>query len=170
MKRHKILLLNPPGDQRYIRDYYCSHVSKANYIWHPYDLFVQSGILGQDHDLVALDANIDNLTFEQAAQALSRMDFDAILMLTGAVSWKNDFSFAGKYLQGKTLIASGDVTVANGRDLLERYPFLDATLQDFTLPAINQFLKIKDQCQGGIPDTSEPIPGLLYRNHEGNSI
>lgn len=170
MKRHKILLLNPPGDQRYIRDYYCSHVSKANYIWHPYDLFVQSGILGQDHDLVALDANIDNLTFEQAAQALSRMDFDAILMLTGAVSWKNDFSFAGKYLQGKTLIASGDVTVANGRDLLERYPFLDATLQDFTLPAINQFLKIKDQCQGGIPDTCEPIPGLLYRNHEGNSI
>jgi hypothetical protein len=169
-KRHSILLLNPPGDQRYIRDYYCSHISKASYIWHPYDLFVQSGILGQDHDVVALDANIDNYSFERTAEHLARFNFDTVLMLTGQVSWKNDFAFAAQYLQGKTLIASGDVTIANGKDLLERYPFLEATLQDFTLPAVNDYLARKDDNGGKALDSSEAIPGLLYRNTSGEMI
>lgn len=170
MGKHTILLLNPPGDLRYIRDYYCSHVSKANYIWHPYDLFVQSGILSQEHEVTAFDANIGNLSFEQAAREISTLSFDTVLMLTGAVSWKNDFAFASQYLQGKSLIASGDVTIANGRDLLDRFPFLEATLQDFTRPAINEYLKRRDA--GGKPllDSTEPIPGLLYRNPQGEYI
>ncbi len=170
MTPHGILLLNPPGDLRYIRDYYCSHVSKANYIWHPYDLFVQSGILGQDYEVTALDANIGNLSFEETSRKLSALSFDTVLMLTGAVSWKNDFTFADRYLQGKTLIASGDVTIANGRDLLDRFPFIEATLQDFTRPAINEYLRRKDS--GGKPrlDSSAPIPGLLYRNAAGEYV
>jgi len=170
MKRHKILLLNPPGDQRYIRDYYCSHISKARYIWHPYDLFVQSGILGEDHDLVALDANIDNLTFAQSARQLDRLDFDTVLMLTGQVSWRNDFAFAEAYLKDKTLIASGDVTIANGRDLFEKYPFLDATLQDFTQPAITTFLERLNGDGGNRIKGNDPIPGLLYPNTDGEFI
>jgi radical SAM superfamily enzyme YgiQ (UPF0313 family) len=169
-KRHRILLLNPPGDQRYIRDYYCSHISKARYIWHPYDLFVQSGILGEKHDLAALDANIDNLSFERASRELAKLDFDTVLMLTGQVSWKNDFNFASQFLQGKTLIASGDVTIANGQDLLDRYPFLEATLQDFTQSAINEYLERKDDSGGGLLSSGDPIPGLLYRNSSGEMI
>lgn len=169
-KRHRILLLNPPGDQRYIRDYYCSHISKARYIWHPYDLFVQSGILGERHDLVALDANIDNWTFEQAAARLAKLDFDTVLMLTGQVSWINDFRFAEQHLAGKTLVASGDVTIANGRDLLERFPFLEATLQDFTQPAILDYLDRKDAAGGHAVPDGDPIPGLLYRSAAGEMI
>ena len=170
MNRHKILLLNPPGDQRYIRDYYCSHISKANYIWHPYDLFVQSGVLSEDHEVVAFDANIDNLSPERTARALSRLEFDTALMLTGQVSWKGDMAFAEKYLTGKTLIATGDVTIANGRDLLNRYPFLEATLQDFTQPAVSRYLTEKD-ANGGKPlKGTDPIAGLLYRNQAGEMI
>jgi anaerobic magnesium-protoporphyrin IX monomethyl ester cyclase len=170
VEKHKILLLNPPGDLRYIRDYYCSHVSKANYIWHPYDLFVQSGILSQDFEVTAFDANIDNHSFEQTSRKLSTLSFDTVLMLTGAVSWKNDLAFAQRYLQGKTLIASGDVTIANGRDLLDRFPFIEATLQDFTQPAINEYLRRRDASKGPLLDSSEPIPGFLYRNADGEYI
>ena len=170
MKRHRILLLNPPGDQRYIRDYYCSHVSKANYIWHPHDLFVQSGILSQSHDVVAFDANIDNLSLEKAAARISRLDFDSVLMLTGQVSWKGDMAFAERYLQGKILFATGDVTVANGRDLLSRFPFLEATLQDFLQPAVAEYLERLDLNAGKPLDGTEAIPGLMYRNSSGEVI
>ena len=170
MDKRRILLLNPPGDLRYIRDYYCSHVSKANYIWHPYDLFVQSGILSQDYEVTAFDANIGNLSFEQTSRKLSSLSYDTVLMLTGAVSWKNDFAFAEKYLQGRTLIASGDVTIANGQDLLDRFPYLEATLQDFTRPAINEYLQRKDASSRSLLDSTEPIAGLLYRNAAGEYV
>jgi len=170
MKRHKILLLNPPGDRRYIRDYYCSHVSKANYIWHPYDLFVQSGILSQDHEVVAFDANIDNLSQEKTARHLARLDFDTVLMLTGQVSWKGDMAFAERHLKGKTLFATGDVTIANGRDLLDRYPFLETTLQDFLQPAVSRYLERKDRSGGNLLDSDDPIPGLLYRTRSGEVV
>lgn len=169
-RRHKILLLNPPGDQRYIRDYYCSHVSKARYIWHPYDLLVQSGILSPNHDVMALDANIDNFTFEAAGRKLEAMDFDTVLMLTGQVSWKNDFDFASQYLTDKTVIASGDVTIANGPDLFDRYPFLEATLQDFTQSAIHTYLERKDADGGGLLKSTESIPGLRYKTDSGELI
>ena len=29
----RVLLLNPPGDRLYIRDQFCSHVSKGTYYW-----------------------------------------------------------------------------------------------------------------------------------------
>jgi hypothetical protein len=45
-RRRNILLLNPPGRETYMRDYYCSHASKAAYNWGPFDLIVLSGILG----------------------------------------------------------------------------------------------------------------------------
>jgi len=170
MKRHKILLLNPPGQHRYIRDYYCSHISKANYIWHPYDLFVQSGILGEHHDLVAFDANIDNTSPERTAQYLKTLDFDTVLMLSGAVSWKGDLGFAKKYLADKTLIVSGDITIANGRDLMERYPFIDATLQDFTQPGVHQLLEQLDENGGGPLTGNSPIQGITYRNSDGEFI
>lgn len=170
MKRHKILLLNPPGQHRYIRDYYCSHISKANYIWHPYDLFVQSGILGQHHDLVAFDANIDNISPERTSAHLKTLDFDTVLMLSGAVSWKSDLAFARDHLQGKTLIVSGDITIANGRDLMDRFPFIDATLQDFTQPGVHEFLQRMDASAGAPLDGNDPIQGLLYRNSDGEFV
>jgi radical SAM superfamily enzyme YgiQ (UPF0313 family) len=169
-RRHKILLLNPPGDQRYIRDYYCSHVSKANYIWHPYDLFVQSGILHPHHDVMAFDANIDNFSPERAIAEIRNLDFDTVLMLTGQVSWKGDMAFAEKHFQDKTVIATGDVTIANGGDLLDRYPFLDATLQDFTQPAIVEYLERKDAVGGGSLSGTDPIPGFRYRNDSGVAV
>ena len=41
----KVLLLNPPGDRLYIRDQFCSHVSKGTYYWQPLDLLMISARL-----------------------------------------------------------------------------------------------------------------------------
>ena len=31
----RVLLLNPPGERIYIRDYFCSKTTKSNYLFHP---------------------------------------------------------------------------------------------------------------------------------------
>ena len=41
----RVLLLNPPGERTYIRDYFCSKTTKSNYLFHPIDLVVLSGTL-----------------------------------------------------------------------------------------------------------------------------
>src|SRR5208283_2675952 len=102
--KRKILLLNPPGDQLYLRDYYCSHSSKARYYWHPYDLLVQSGILAQEHEVQALDANVLGLTNAQALDRIKDMDIDTLFFLTGGVSWRNDFDFVTFLLKEKPQI------------------------------------------------------------------
>ena len=58
----KVMLLNPPGSEIYLRDYYCSHISKASYIYCPYDLFAESGWLSTKFDVDAIDAIADGLS------------------------------------------------------------------------------------------------------------
>ncbi len=51
----KVLLLNPPGERIYIRDYFCSKTTKSNYLFHPIDLLALSGPLAEEHDVEELD-------------------------------------------------------------------------------------------------------------------
>ena len=133
----KILLLNPPGRETYIRDYYCSHASKATYNWGPYDLIVLSGLLGETgHELTVLDAMIERLTPEAAISRIAPLDVDTIVFLTGAVSWDQDFDFLGNLIErmGRTYdcIGCGDVLFAEDEAFLRRFDFLQACVLDFT--------------------------------------
>ncbi|MDI6784746.1 MAG: radical SAM protein, partial [bacterium] len=165
----KILLLNPPGDQLYLRDYYCSHVSKARYYWHPYDLLVQSGFLAQEHQVQALDANLLGLSEDETFSRIQQMDIDTIFFLTGAVSWRADFAFIQRIVNSVIsnrvdpdrnsqsairIIATGDILLHRGKEMMQKYPFLDAILLDFTSDALLKYLK---GTQG------EPLDYLIYR-------
>ncbi|MCX7918985.1 MAG: radical SAM protein [bacterium] len=154
----KILLLNPPGDQLYLRDYYCSHVSKARYYWHPYDLLVQSGFLSQEHQVHALDANLLRLSEQETFKRIQQLDIDTIFFLTGAVSWRADFAFIQTLISQKpmTVIATGDILLHRGIEMMNKYPFLDAILLDFTSDALVKYLH-------GVH--GKPIDYLIYRYH-----
>ena len=89
MKLKRILLLNPPGDKRYLRDNYCSSVSRANYYWPPIDLLVLSGTLGKKYQVELLDAIIANIGKEKCHERITTGDFDAIIFLSGTSSWVN---------------------------------------------------------------------------------
>ncbi|MCX7000999.1 MAG: hypothetical protein NT106_12015, partial [Candidatus Sumerlaeota bacterium] len=88
----KILLLNPPGKNIYLRDYYCSHASKAQYYWGPFDLICLSGILKQEFDLAALDAMQEGLSPDETLQRVMSIKPDILIFLTGAVSFVEDFA------------------------------------------------------------------------------
>jgi radical SAM superfamily enzyme YgiQ (UPF0313 family) len=71
------------------------------------------------------------------------MDVDVIVFITGSVSWKIDFEFVKKIKQHKKVItiASGDVLLDNGKEILKNNNFLDAILLDFTTNDILKYLK-----------------------------
>lgn len=140
----KILLLNPPGDKIYLRDYYCSKVSKADYVYQPVDLLILSGILSQEHEVKVMDAIAQRLNFDRAYQRIMSMDIDAIVFLTGAVSWETDFAFLKRIKEKKNkllIIGSGDMLLEKGREWLEKNDFMDAIILDFTMDSILSFLR-----------------------------
>ena len=147
----KILLLNPPGRENYIRDYYCSHASKATYNWGPFDLIVLSGLLGREHKITVLDAMIEHLSPDQTIARIAPLDVDTIVSLTGAVSWDQDFVFLQQLIEktGKRYdcIGCGDILFAQDRQFLEKYDLLKACVLDFTSGDLADWLGGRTGCQ-----------------------
>lgn len=140
----KILLLNPPGDKLYQRDLYCSNVSKANYYWPSIDLLIQSGILGEAYEVDILDAIVEKLGVEECLGRIRQGGYTAVLFLTGTASWQQDFAFLARIKNGSPsplLIGNGDILLYQAEEFLERYPFLDAVLLDYTTPDVRYFLE-----------------------------
>ena len=89
----KIVLLNLPGEKLFLRDQYCSFVSKADYLWPPLDLLVQSGVLSQDFEIKIIDAIALKMSYSDCLKILRKEKPKAILFLSGTASWKSDFEF-----------------------------------------------------------------------------
>lgn len=129
----KVLLLNPPGTMTFIRDYYCSKVSKSNYLFQPIDLVIQSGILAEHHQVTVCDAIADALTMENTLAMIAELAPDAIISLAGSVCLDADLDFLARAAaHTATLLVSGDAFLDAPEQWLERYPYLDGILLDFT--------------------------------------
>lgn len=143
MTKPNVVLLNPPGRRPYLRDYYCSKVSKANYYTPPIDLLMQSGQLKADFTTHIIDAIAERITADECRKRVISVDPIAVFFVTGAVSWEEDFAFIDtlKPLTRARFIASGDILMEHGSHALENLPSLDAILLDFTVPDLARFLK-----------------------------
>jgi len=138
-----VLLLNPPGKKIYIRDYYCSKTTKSNYIFHPLDLLVLSGRLSGPFRVAVEDAMVKRLNPDEALERVGGRSPAAIVAMTGAVSWEEDFPFleAARAQTGASLLVSGDLFMEEPGRWLERYPFLDGIILDFTNEDALHFLR-----------------------------
>jgi radical SAM superfamily enzyme YgiQ (UPF0313 family) len=139
----KILLLNPPGKKLYIRDYYCSKVSKANYVNHPIDLLVLSGRLSDKHNVVFLDAIMEKLSPQAAIQNIVRMNLDVIISLIGSASLDEDIPFLKELKLRQpnlVLLCCGDIVLDRAEEKLVKYDFIDGFILDFSSPDIMEFI------------------------------
>jgi len=132
--RKRVILLNPPGDKLYIRDYYCSFSSKANYYWPPQDLIYQSGILNQEFSVEVVDAIINRLSEEQVLDIVRDSKPEAVLFTTGTATIKSDLRLMERIKNSMDvrIIASAGILKFLGTEFLEKYPVVDAMLLDFT--------------------------------------
>lgn len=139
----KVLLLNPPSKRLVLRDYYCSTFSKASYLWHPVDLLAQTGRLWKRHEIKVLDAVALRMSGEQAEKVIEKIRPEAVLSLTSAGTWKEDFTFLER-LKGKTsfrLFMSGEIFLEDAKNILEKYKFIDGALLNFIEEDFLKFLE-----------------------------
>lgn len=135
------LLLNPPGKMFYTRDYFCSKVTKAGYVEHPVDLLILSGTLSAAGQRVSvIDAVAERLSPAATEKRIDSLDIDAIVFLSGTVSWKEDFEFLSKIKQQHPrllLIGLGDIFLEP--EAFIKNEWLDAVLSDFTSDEILRY-------------------------------
>lgn len=151
----KVLLLNPPGKQVYCRDYYCSKVSKSNYLTHPVDLLMLSGRLSENFELQIVDAIADRLDAATCLALVDKLAPDVAIAQVGAVSLDEDRVFLAKLSKpGLRIVVSGDIVLDNTRQWLEQNPHVDAAILDFTSEGIGPYIQ-------GAPG---PFPGIVTRH------
>lgn len=150
-----ILLLNPPGEKLYVRDYYCSKVSKANYIYQPVDLLILSGILGLKHRVSLIDAIVERLSPKDCLSKIVLKKPDAIVALTGSVSIKEDIVFFTEIKKQLNcpIYASGDVLMEKGAEFLSHNDSIDGIILDFTNDAVLSLVEGTDQ----------PLEEIIYK-------
>jgi hypothetical protein len=106
----RVLLLNPPGERIYIRDYLCSKTSKASYVYHPIDLVVLSGTLAAEHEVHVLDCIAERLSVARAHSRIERIAPEVIVSLVASVSWPEDRAFlAAEAARGRRVLVLGDL-------------------------------------------------------------
>jgi len=140
--RRRVLLLNPPGRRRYLRDNYCSHVSKGRYLWPPQDLLAQSGQLVAHHDVEVLDCVAQGVGPEECRQRVLRGGYDALVFVTGLACWQEDMPFLASLVQqgGFWTAASGDVLLHRGEQVRQKFGLPHAILDDYATPELAAWL------------------------------
>ncbi len=154
----KVLLLNPPGTSRYLRDQYCSSSAKAAYYWPPIDLLVLSGILNDNFEVRVLDCIAGNISPERAAGRIRAQKYHAIISLTSTARKDEDFSFLNglkTFWVGKLVLNAGFLR-EDPRRYLKEYDFIDALITDYTRKGIAGYLN---------GDNAESFSGLFTRRN-----
>lgn len=158
MQSKRVLLLNPPGDKIYFRDYYCSKVSKANYYYHPIDLLYLSGRFPREEfDLYVIDAIADKMPRNACMAEIKKISPDIILSLVSSPSYKEDVDFLKKIkelIPQTKLIVTGDVYREFKQDAFKMTPFIDAILLDFSTDDAIKYI------QNG---NGEKIKNIIYK-------
>jgi len=151
----RAVLLNPPGPHIYLRDYFCSKVSKANYCDHPLDLLMLSGTLSRRYEVHLLDGIAERLSARGALRRLKHLAPAVIVFLAGAASWETDQPFLrrAKALTGAVMIGIADLFYQHGEESLARQPWLDAVLYDFSSDAVLDYLS----------GATAPLENVVYR-------
>jgi len=158
LERKKIILLNPPGDKLYIRDYYCSFSSKADYYWPPQDLIYLSGILNEDFSVEVVDAVIDRISEDEVLEIAAGSGADALIFTTGTATMKSDLRLMAriKKRNGMQILASAGILKFVGAEFLTKFPVVDAVLTDFSEKGVVSYLKGR---------RDKPLRGLIFRKN-----
>lgn len=154
----KLLLLNPPGKRVYLRDYFCSKVSQADYLNHPIDFIYLSGFLHEHFELHLLDAIVERLSIAKSLRRVHELQPVAIIGLLGSVSYEEDVAFY-RALAAQTdaaLLLIGDVLIEQREARLRELDFAAAFLHDFSDASVLAFLQGK----------RDALTNLTFRVHD----
>ncbi len=139
----RVLLLNPPFREGVIRDNFCCHTAKADYIWAPSDLLYLSGVLrGDSFEVGVKDAVVEPESWDDILAWCREWRPDAIVELTSSASYESDLAGLEKLKGGvgARVFAIGNLVSFEPRRVLERYGWLDGVLHNFLDVRVADFL------------------------------
>jgi len=151
-----IVLLNPPGDKLYVRNYYCGSTSKANYLFQPLDLLMLSGRLYREYEIDIVDCIAEKLGPEETIRRIIARKAGVVICLVSIVSWKSDLDFLyklKKQMPSLAIIANGDVFFEEPERILRENNCIDAIIFDFISRDIINYLE----------NNEKDIANMLYR-------
>lgn len=147
--KKRIIFLNPPGEHLYVRDYFCSKISKADYINAPIDLVMLSGSLNTgEFDLFLIDAIVDKLSPGECIKNIKSLKPDAIIVLIGSASFAEDRVFLEALSKEITaeMFVIGDMLLSEGKNFLEENRRIKGVILNFVSGGFYNYLKnIKDK-------------------------
>ncbi|MFT5824161.1 MAG: anaerobic magnesium-protoporphyrin IX monomethyl ester cyclase [Crocinitomix sp.] len=133
--KKNILFLNPPGKKIYIRDYYCSKVSKAYYLPQPVDLLMQTAHFNSEqYNLKVIDAIAEKKSVEQTIQEATKFNPDLIIGQIGSASLDEDVAFYAELKQdlpSAKIACSGDALLEEFEVKFKDYNWLDLIITNF---------------------------------------
>lgn len=156
------MLLNPPAvnGRVYVRDAYCSGISKGRYCWPPLDLMMISGTLARHHEVTVLDAHPQGYGPDRARRLIKQEAPDALVFLISSGSRADDLPFISrikKALPDIKLVMIGDLAVTRPAELLADNEFIDGAIQNYLDPEI---------ADGFTKDGLRPVRNLVCRTAE----
>lgn len=135
MNKKKILFLNLPGKEKYLREYFCSKVSKARYYYPPLNLVYLTWRFDNDkYNLYVIDAIAKNLSIDETLNKIETIKPDIVYFLASAPSFKEDKIFIWKLrnlLPNAKLIWDWDVFRELKEESFTIVPELDAINYNF---------------------------------------
>ena len=169
-KKPKVLLLNPPGKQQYLKDYYCNNISKSNYIHYPMDLLFLTGTLEENNFQVkVIDALAKKYTPEETINKISDFNPDYLVGLVGSLSWDEDKEFLKKVKSKNPkvkIIGTGDVFLDDGIKTIQENIFFDGCILDFSDKSIlNIINKLSNDSR-----SHEPLENCIYKENGSRPI
>ncbi|HAW51128.1 MAG TPA: hypothetical protein DCX54_02195 [Flavobacteriales bacterium] len=103
---------------------------------------MQSGILAEDYQLDFIDAVRDRLSTSATVKQVEKINPDIIFFLAGAVCYQTDLDFIKCLAKpDRIMVGSGDIFLADPKNWLEKYPFINALSMDFTNHDIKHYLQ-----------------------------
>ncbi|MCX6824773.1 MAG: radical SAM protein [candidate division SR1 bacterium] len=139
----KILFLHFPGTKLYIREYYCSKVSKGDYLAAPIDLVMQSGIFNTgEFDLKLIDGIVDKKSPKQILKEIDEYSPDVVIGLIGSVSLEEDRLFLKELLEKDTeVFLTGDVLITEAERFMNEFPKLTGVITNFIGTGVYHYLR-----------------------------
>jgi len=141
--KEKLLLLNPPGKHVYLRDYFCSKISQADYLNQPIDFVYLSGLLRRHYELHLIDAIVDRISAQKCLTMIQTLQPHAIIGLIGAASYEEDIAFYRQLAEKDhaPLLLIGDALIENRAELLQELNFATGFIHDFSCNDALLFLR-----------------------------
>lgn len=154
----KIALVNPPGRYRYLRDYYCANIAKANYSYPPIDFVWISASL--DGDVRVYDAIAGKKSMPQMIEEVVSFRPSFIFCLVSRMSIKDDLEFirAVKKSLNTKLIVMGDICHFDSKNLLLNNLEIDGILRSF------DYTNIMDVLNSGLSIDNVPEGWVIRSN------